>query len=95
MKLPALLLFSVLSSVSVASSLQNNDGIYSTSANSQLNYHVDSKTQLCFATSEQTKQAALVQIDCSSLAKRSEWKDIITWLNKPTPNEQASYRPHR
>jgi hypothetical protein len=95
MKLPTLLLLSALSSASFADSLQNSDGIYSTSKTNQLNYHVDSKTQLCFATSEQAKEAALVQIDCSSLAKRSEWKDIITWLDKPIPNEQASYRPHR
>ena len=95
MKLSAFLLLSALSSAAMASPQQSSDGIYTTSKISQLSYHVDSKTQLCFASSDHAKHPTLLQIDCTNLAKRSEWKDVITWLDKPMPNEHVSYRPHR
>lgn len=37
-------------------------------------YDVDTKTQLCFIA-----WADYTIIPCSSLKKRPEWKDIITW----------------
>lgn len=48
-------------------------------------YSVDTKTQICFANRWVSTAAgggpiSTVQITCSDLAKREEWKPILTWV---------------
>jgi len=95
-KLPSLLVLSALGSLSFADDMQSSHGIYSqTYQEAGLTYHADTKTQLCFASSETQPHTNMEQIACASLAKRSEWLPIITWLPAKTLEAQASYRPHR
>ncbi len=48
-----------------------------------IRYQVDSVAQLCFARG-QIQAGAPEIIDCKDLAKRAEWKPIITWVQQPS-----------
>ena len=58
-----------------APSVEKDDGLYIQLLGSYIKYVVDTKTQLCFGGKD-----GISVIDCKSLAKRNEWKPIITWL---------------
>ena len=53
------------------------DGTYQQSLDIGWGYKVDKKTQLCFFYGS---GAGLALVDCKSLAKRLDWKPIITWV---------------
>lgn len=47
---------------------------------SRLRYSVDTVTRLCFIGNDAKLGGSLTPIDCADLAKRREWKSIITWV---------------
>jgi hypothetical protein len=47
-------------------------------------YFADSKTEICFMkwlSSPGESPTPPVVIDCADLAKRDEWKKVLTWVN--------------
>ncbi len=73
-----------MSSIAVAKAYQDNDGMYFgkrfKSQSGLLHYHVDSITQTCFIIYSQSGGGAITEVSCSDLAKRPDWKPIITWV---------------
>ena len=64
---------------------EEKEGIYRSRGLSRITYWVDTITQLCFATylvkrGDTGAGVGLLKIDCKNLAKRPEWKPIITWV---------------
>lgn len=57
---------------------EKNDGFY-VQANvlSNVAYFVDTKARLCFCASG----GGLTTIPCENLARRDEWKPVITWVH--------------
>lgn len=49
------------------------------------NYYVDTTTRLCFVTHSLPKRLAMAQIPCESLARRPEWRPVLTWI-RPEPD---------
>jgi len=48
-------------------------------------YAVDTTTRVCFVTPSNFKVAdSFTVVPCESVARRPEWKDIITWID-PEP----------
>ena len=83
-RIAALVLFIVgIASTSLAEDrvIQGKDGISHALydfGGYRIAYIVDTVAQLCFADHE-----GLVQISCQDLAKRDEWKPVITWTQQP------------
>jgi hypothetical protein len=50
---------------------------YEAPGNVSLFYQVDTVAQLCFVAG----MYDFSEIDCQNLAKRPEWKNIITWIS--------------
>ena len=59
--------------------VNEGSGIYRSKIEGIHSYKVDTVTELCFAGGYSGAKA-IVQIDCNSLAKRPEWKSVITWI---------------
>ena len=58
--------------------MSDGKGIYhQTYCSGKYRYIVDSVTQTCYFCS-----GGITAIPCENLAKRPEWKSIITWVNK-------------
>jgi hypothetical protein len=50
-----------------------------------IRYMVDTTTQLCFiATFRNVGGTSVLQIPCATLAKRPEWRSIISWETPST-----------
>lgn len=49
-------------------------------------YYVDVNAELCFAAHYHGNSSNLLEIDCSKLANREEWKTIITWVAPSSSN---------
>jgi hypothetical protein len=65
----------------------SGDGIYLLpyASNGAVTYQVDTVSQICFVLwynrSKPTLEiGGIATIPCANLAKRSEWKSIITWV---------------
>jgi hypothetical protein len=48
-----------------------------------LNYQVDKITQQCFVIWNNHESGGLTTISCAELAKRPEWKPLLTWIKEP------------
>ena len=71
---------------------------YNSIGSTALYYQVDKQAQLCFAVYASNSTGSVANIDCAKLAKRSEWADIIDWLDnnseaKPAPAPAAEPIP--
>ena len=53
------------------------DSTYSVYYDHFISYKVDTIIEKCFAAFNHT----IIELSCESLAKRPEWKSIITWVN--------------
>ena len=49
-------------------------------------YYVDVNAELCFATHYHRESSNMLEIDCSKLANRKEWREIITWVAPSNSN---------
>jgi len=43
-------------------------------------YYVDVNAELCFAAHYSGASSNMFEVDCSKLANREEWQEIITWV---------------
>lgn len=71
--------FSAFSNAENPEVVNEGYGIYRSNIEDIFSYKVDTFTELCFAR-DYSGGKSIVQIDCNSLAKRPEWKSIITWI---------------
>lgn len=49
-------------------------------------YYVDVNAELCFAAHYHHESSNMLEIDCSKLANREEWREIITWVAPSSSN---------
>ena len=76
-----LLIFTTVFSIFANKIESGKDGIFVQYLDGrQVKYIVDSKTQQCFFSI--TTTGGVTIIPCEGLAKREEWKPIITWIKK-------------
>ncbi len=59
--------------------------VYTSAFQADITYEVDSEARLCFAT---LSGSGSLLIPCENLARRSGWREIITWI-KDSPVEPA------
>jgi hypothetical protein len=52
-------------------------------------YIVDSRTEICLIKWFRKDPAGMEIVSCVNLAKRKEWKDIITWIDDTRHNVES------
>ncbi len=76
---------SILSSISALSfseapGVHEKDyGLYIQRVEHDINYYVDTVTQLCFVL--HNSKGGATPINCNNLYKRDEWKEYISWVD--------------
>lgn len=88
------LLYTVITTTSYAGQIHGNEGVYRQVIDHQVGYFfeyiVDTITEQCFISRD-----GVSEISCGNLAKRSDWKPYITWIEKTQkciakyPNDDA------
>jgi hypothetical protein len=75
-------LFAVSISVAAPPKIEEKDNIYYQKLPTNIGYIVDKGTEICMLKwlSPRGSPSSPVIIDCSDLAKRPEWKPIISWV---------------